>query len=363
MSGEYFSFTKNVYLGDELDVLVANKELLARISDRLTSLGWSMDRVAADAFQLGESTKMLAEYEARKYAESLRDSWEAGSESNWCQIPVTTSECVSEHGLLPFVLELPRCSDDSYSLDLYNFGKREIQRVNIQESLLAFSYFCAVSCDDLCSRAAGLKVAPKLSRRSNIEDLVDGARAYHVEGVEALHHYRHPLISRKENYAAPQSYGADLRAYRKDVVGLELHRIVTKLLPADGVDEWDRLVDIGRSILSVGRNKADGKERLFGLVREGLINSSCLTEGVLHEISEAEINRAIDVEVRDRLNYFAIIVGSKRIGNPPIVSDSDRAIFAWFRYRDETRRKIRRDMADATSRRIAMKMRPLQFGV
>ncbi|MCT7325018.1 hypothetical protein [Ralstonia mojiangensis] len=363
MSGEIFSFTKSAFLGDELDILVANKELLAKISDRLTSLGWSMGREVADAFQLGESIKLLAEYEARKYAESLRDSWEAGSGSDWCQNPVAASECVSEYGLLTFILELPRCSDDEYSLDLYNFGKREIRRVSVQEAVAAFSYFCAVSCDDLCCRAAGLRVASNSSRHRDIEDLINGARAYHVEGAEALHHYRHPLISRKENYVAPQSYGADIRAYRKDVVGLELHRIVAKILPVDAANEWDRLVDIGRRILSVGRNKADGKERLYRLVMEGLMNSSCLPEGVLDEISEAEINRKIDIEFRDRLNYLAIIVGSKEVGNPPIVSDSDRAIFAWFRYRNQTRRKIRRDMADASSRRIAMKMRPLQFRV
>lgn len=363
MGGEIFSFTKNVFLGDELDILVANKELLAKISDRLTSLGWSMGRGVADAFQLGESIKMLAEYEARKYAESLRDSWEAGSEADWCGKPITTSECISDHGLVTFVLELPRCSDDKYSLDIYNFGKRKIQRLSVQEALAAFSYYCAIYCEDLCHRAANLREMQVSSRRGEMEHLINDARTRHVEGMEALHFYRHPLISRKENYAAPQSCGADLRAYLKDIVELELHRIVSRYIPICEPGEWGYLIDVGRKILNVGRNRAADRDRLYQSVAQELKASRCLPEKVLGEIAAMDVNPMIDAVVKSRFNYLSLIVGSGQSGAPSIESDSDRAIHAWIFQRDYTKRKIRKRMADDNRYRIALKMRVIQFSV
>ncbi|NMV37894.1 hypothetical protein [Ralstonia insidiosa] len=363
MSGEILSFTKNVFLGDELDILLASKELITKITDRLNSLGWSMGDEAADVFQLGDSIEILSKFEARKYAESVRDGWEAGLEADWCRNPVTTGDCVLEFGLVIFLLEMPHCRDDEYSLDIYSFGNRRVERVSVQEALAALAYHCAVICDDLCHRAANLKRAQNSSGRGEIECLINDARIYYASGAEALHYCRHPLISRKENYASPQSYGADRRAYLNNIVELAIHRIVSGLLPIDAAGNWGGLMDMGRKVLSVGRNRADGKGDLYRLVLQELKNSSFLHESLIDEISVKDVNRMIDAEFKDRLKYLALIVGSEGKEDSRIKSDSDRAILAWLDHCNMTRRKIRGDLADAAGRRIAVKMRAPQFRV
>jgi len=344
VSGEILSFTKNVFLDDELDIILASKELITKIEGRLNSLGWSMESESAVVFQLGESIEMLSKLEARKYAESVRDGWEAGLEADWCRNLVTTDDCVLEFGLVMFFLEIPRCSDDKYSLDIYSFGNRRIERVSVQEALVALAYHCAVICDDLCQRAANLRRAQNSNGRGEIECLINYARIHYASGAEALHYCRHPLISRKENYASPQSYGADRRAYLNNIVELAINRIVSGLLPIDAARNWGGLMDMGRKVLSVGRNRADGKGDLYRLVLQELRNSSFVPEGWIDEISVKDMNRMIDDDFKDRLKYLALIVGSEGEEGPRIKSDSDRAILAWLDHCNMTRRKIRADL-------------------